>query len=602
MKQQGFALWCVVVLYNISLAFFAPLEWTDNSVSIEYGGVTAEQLIAYSKENEKHNVISNEIYSISWPSIIKGLECDSCKFIAGFMQSLFRLNKTEAFIEEAAIFWCEKLKIEDTRVCSGIVPEFKNEVLTVFDEVGLEPQEICGLILGPSCGKVRDLYPDWNITLPNVPKPPVQPIPLPKSGSPTFKILHLSDVHVDHQYAENTSTKCGEPLCCRKYNGAGKAGYWGSYECDIPVRTFEATLKHIKQIHQDIDFVYWTGDVPPHNVWNQTRADQLKAMESGVKLFIKYFPNTPVYPAMGNHESAPVNSFPPPYVKSHSSNKWLLDAFADYWSFWLPEDTMATIKRGGYYTVLHSKGFRIISLNDNYCNNENWWLLINNADPAGELQWLIKVLQGAEDNKEKVHIIGHMPVGRSTCLKHWSWNYYKIINRYESIILGQFFGHTHQDHFELYFDLENRTRATNIAYIGPSLTTYQNLNPGYRVYTADGNYGESTYAVLDHWTYYLDLVTTTKENMVWKFEYSAKEAYNMTSLQPAAWDDFVTRMGKNYSLFQTYYKYKWKCSPYGEKCTSPTCIKDEICALRSGRSHDDAFFCRNATLHEYNMC
>lgn len=33
------------------------------------------------------------------------------------------------------------------------------------------------------------------------------------------------------------------------------------------------------------------------------------------------------------------------------------------------------------------------------------WLLINNADPAGELAWLIKVLQSAEDNKEKVKIL-----------------------------------------------------------------------------------------------------------------------------------------------------------------------------------------------------
>ena len=180
MEHQGIAFWCVVVLYNISLAFFAPLEWNDNTVSVEYGGVTAEELLAYTNENRKHNVISNEIDSISWPSIIKGLECDSCKFITGFIQGLFRLNKTDAFIEEAAIFWCKKLKIEDTRVCSGIIPEFKNEVLTVFDEVGLEPKEICGLILGPSCGIVRDLYPDWNITLPNVTKPPVQPIPLPK--------------------------------------------------------------------------------------------------------------------------------------------------------------------------------------------------------------------------------------------------------------------------------------------------------------------------------------------------------------------------------------------------------------------------------------
>ena len=29
--------------------------------------------------------------------------------------------------------------------------------------------------------------------------------------------------------------------------------------------------------------------------------------------------------------------------------------------------------RGSYYTVLLSKGFRLVSLNMNYCNNMNWW-------------------------------------------------------------------------------------------------------------------------------------------------------------------------------------------------------------------------------------
>lgn len=26
---------------------------------------------------------------------------------------------------------------------------------------------------------------------------------------------------------------------------------------------------------QDIDYVIWTGDIPPHNIWNQTRSDQV---------------------------------------------------------------------------------------------------------------------------------------------------------------------------------------------------------------------------------------------------------------------------------------------------------------------------------------
>ena len=57
---------------------------------------------------------------------------------------------------------------------------------------------------------------------------------------------------------------------------------------------------------------------------------------------------------------------------------------------------------GAYYTVLVKPGFRIISMNTNYCNHLNFWLALNVTDPAGELLWLTKVLQAAEDKKEKV--------------------------------------------------------------------------------------------------------------------------------------------------------------------------------------------------------
>lgn len=36
---------------------------------------------------------------------------------------------------------------------------------------------------------------------------------------------------------------------------------------------------------------------------------------------------------------------------------------------------------------------------------------------------------------------------------------------------------------------------------------------------------------------------------------SKQDSYNMKSLLPSDWDDFVTRMGKNQTLFQMYYKY-----------------------------------------------
>lgn len=149
-------------------------------------------------------------------------------------------------------------------------------------------------------------------------------------------------------------------------------------------------------------------------------------------------------------------SFPPPFVQEENITiSWLYDELETLWSQWLPNTTAQTIRRGAFYSVLVRPGFRIITLNMNYCNNKNWWLLLNDTDPAAELQWLIYELQSAEFANEKVHIIGHIPPGMSDCLKVWSRNYYSIIARYESTIVAQFFGHTHSDEFEVFYDPKN---------------------------------------------------------------------------------------------------------------------------------------------------
>lgn len=50
--------------------------------------------------------------------------------------------------------------------------------------------------------------------------------------------------------------------------------------------------------------------------------------------------------------------------------------------------------------------------------------------------------------------------------------------RYESTITGQFFGHTHLDEFQMFYDEETMSRPLGVAFIAPSVTTYVNLNPG----------------------------------------------------------------------------------------------------------------------------
>jgi len=378
-------------------------------------------------------------------------------------------------------------------------------------------------------------------------------------------------------------------VCCRKEDGPVKvpAGKWGSYlDCDTPQDTFEHMLQHIASTEQ-IDYIIWLGDLPGHNVWDQTREDQIYVEKYLTEILLKYFPDKKIYAALGNHESSPVNSFPPPFVEGNMSISWLYETLVTNWTVWLPESTKHTINWGAYYTVLLEPGFRLVSLNMNYCNNENWWLLLNMTDPAQELQWLITVLQSAEDNHEKVHIIGHIPAGHTNCIKRWSHHYYQIINRYESTIAAQFFGHTHKDSFIIFHDEEDPSRPVNTAYIGPSVTPYQGLNPAYRIYEFDGFYPESTFAVLDHINYIANLSEANQpgQSPVWKKEYSAKEQYNMKSMFPADWQILYNRLKEDSSLFNTFHKFYYKSHPPKTPC-GHHCKRSLLCSLEQGRSHD----------------
>ena len=59
--------------------------------------------------------------------------------------------------------------------------------------------------------------------------------------------------------------------------------------------------------------------------------------------------------------------------------------------------------------------------------------------------------------------------------------------------MGQFFGHTHEDEFIVFYDPEDPERAINVGYVGPSMTPYSYVNPSYRVYYADASPENPTY-------------------------------------------------------------------------------------------------------------
>lgn len=519
--------------------------------------------------------------------------CEVCKFAVEGLKDLVEKQSTEEDIVKFMTLICKKFDIEDDRVCDDIIKEYKDEFIGVALRLVLSPEEVCGILLGNNCGTPYDPNDLWNVTLPSTPKPPLTPRVLPKAGSPKLRILHVSDIHIDPGYEVGSKVKCGEPLCCRQGDGKAApgeagAGLWGTVDaCDVPFSLVDSLFKHLSSIQDQFDVVYFTGDIPPHNVWNQSKGDQISALQQFTDLSLKYLPKKPIYCTLGNHESAPVNSFPPPYINDKDSISWLYEAVADSWKNWLPQETMSTIKRGGFYTVKLGDKFRLISLNMNYCNNGNWWLLINTTDPTGQLQWLVDTLQQSEDSKEKVHIIGHIHPGGGSCLKAWSWNYYKIVNRYESTIAGQYFGHSHTDWYEVFYDDVTFKRPTSVLYIPGSVTTFTSLNPGFRIYENDGMYQNSSWTTLDFTNYYLNLTEVNRSNKpVWQKEYSAKETYGLKSLFPEDWSELIYRMKANDTLFQTFHRHYYKMAT-PPPCTGK-CKTDLLCDLKSGRSHDSA--------------
>ena len=109
-----------------------------------------------------------------------GIVCDGCKTVVAFAHTVFAFEKNEEAVVALITKACEKLKIQDTRICKGIVKMFQAEVLTVVDDVFINPDEVCGKLLGPSCAHYRNPSAFWNITLPKTPKPPGKPFLPPK--------------------------------------------------------------------------------------------------------------------------------------------------------------------------------------------------------------------------------------------------------------------------------------------------------------------------------------------------------------------------------------------------------------------------------------
>ena len=540
------------VLCLFCFAFCIPIP--SRSAADEHGYRLNEpgkewllRLLASLSGGELEGRENSPFLALEKASLNNSVECDVCKTIVDFL--ITDASSRKVFDDDLLNYMTEgcieilKSAYNANAMCPNMTKFYGPIIWYSVVESGLSAEKICQHLY--ACPKKSA-----NIRQVN------QPLLTPghslksnaKSKSSIIKFIHISDFHLDIDFKKGAPSKCDYFLCCREsMTGSHPAGPYGAYGCDLPNTTANLVLDHLKTL-QDIDFVVYGGDNPPHDLWLETEQSQMNVESIVINMFKKYFPKTPIYPVLGNHESYPESE----YLQSLYGN--LTESLARMWRLWapFPDAAIKTIGLGGYYTLMLKPKLRLVSYNSDYGYAYNFYALLNHKNPAYTLhtQWLQDTLATAKRNGEKVLLVAHVPPGiASSTFEYGDW-FVNVTLPYSDIIVGQLFGHTHQDHFKV---VQHGGKTLGSVLITPSVTTFAHQNPSFRIYSMDA----STYALLDYDQYFLNITEANelaKEGKTPKFEfnYSAKSLYGLKDLSADSWLDLANRFKSNSTLFLQY--------------------------------------------------
>ena len=409
-----------------------------------------------------------------------------------------------------------------------------------------------------------------------------------------FNFAQITDSHIQLDYQIGKVINCNIPLCCRdtpeqlgfknNKNHEGKEiryslKYGAAGKCDGNIEVLKSVSREIK--NKNIDFILFTGDFGAHDVWEINQDDVIKITQKSVDIMINEIgDDIPIYPTIGNHEKAPPDVF-------IGSETILLHGLSNIFRKYLTQEAYDDFSQYGYYSMLYKDtNLRLVSLNCILCNSMNFHLISNSIQVAKMFKWLENVLNEAEKKGEKIYLIDHIPMYSSQHTYDCSIRLKILIDRYQNIISGYISGHTHRDELTLIKEYHNPKKYSIINYICPSLTTYEQYWPSYRVYHADYN----TKFVNDYTQWRLNLdETNAKDNPIWYISYQATKFYNVTKMDDY---DIISKANIDYK----YLKMSYADNPENEIIyNNPKYIEKVKCEFKSD-NYKDLLKCRNVDL------
>ena len=524
------------------------------------------------------------------------------------------------------------------------------DVLSLMDPVGYDGKLFCYYRDGGNCDKPATP----NATLSHLwpaKKPEHMVAPEPANNG-TIRVLHVSDLHIELDYTIGGEANCTNSLCCNphsynKHTLNGTSPYmglwnsyfdsyynddfsfvkgseinpfnesnvwtpattWGNYKCDPPERLINSSLNNVityaKENNFTFDFTIFTGDMVDHDISKAISLEEtIESEESVLRDLKSRMGSIPVYPVLGNHDSYPYGQLAPEGLSFSNKFTWNAELMADMWEDfgWLNE-AEAQQARTHYtgYAVETKVGLKVISLNSNtwFRNNNYAYINASNPDNFGMFQFLIDELVASEAKNQRVWITAHIPSG-SSALPLPSKIFAEIVERFSpSTIAGIFFGHTHQDQFEVLYagsgnDTKSIENVLNHAWIAPSITPWGSINPAWRYYEVDS----TTFSIMNMHTFYMKLNETFTSNGAepqWQHEYTARDVYNVSwpttsPLNATFWHLVAEQVGKSVDVRQLYENFATRFSPRTPSCKSSKTCDGDYCSLTS------------FTVDEYDEC
>lgn len=544
-------------------------------------------------QNNKRDVVSDLLTDIEDLA-----ECSACQALLVVLQALAHLGN-DAFTD-TIIEVCILLQIEDDDVCAGAIglegPILAHD-LRNMDIPSKTSELFCLTIFGLCQWPAVDT--SYSVALSAKPANASRPAP---SGQTPLQIVHISDIHVDQNYTTGSSYNCTKNVCCRAYDADDAvgvtdypAGAYGNVACDSPVTLEESLYAAVAALVPNRTFTIFTGDVIVGDVWETTDAEVTGGLNDAYgRMATAGLGQT--YAVVGNHDSCPVDSFPPAAVDTTyaAETQLFYTTLSEDVAGWLGSSAAAAVadNYGSYSVVDATTGLRLLSINTNFWYKSNYWMYETTmeADPSGLLAWLAGELEAAETAGERVWLMGHMPLGSSDTFHDQSYYFDTIVQRYAGTIAAVFYGHTHKDEFEIaYANYSQPTAdtATMMSYIAPALTPTSG-NPTFRVYDVD----PVTFGILDMTTYYANISSPTynQDGPTWEALYSVKATYGAAlgytdpaaELTPAFWHNVTALFEDDDAVFQAYYARKTR--DYSTATCTGDCKTAEICQLRAAQA------------------